>query len=188
MAIEFELKYRATEAQLAAVHESFCEPVREYRMETTYYDTKEKSLAARHFTLRRRLENGSPVCTLKTPGPGGARQEYQCGAATVEEGIPVLCKLSGEALPSAVEPVCGARFTRLAREVTIPGCTLELALDRGVLLGGGREQPLFEVEAELLAGDPQALIAFGKALAEKFCLTPENKSKFARARALAKGE
>ena len=39
-------------------------------------------------------------------------------------------------------PVCGARFTRLAGLIDAPGCTVELALDEGFLLGGGKEQPL----------------------------------------------
>ena len=49
-------------------------------------------------------------------------------------------------------PVCGARFTRLAGLIDAPGCTVELALDDGWLIGGGKEQPLCEIEVELKAG------------------------------------
>ena len=65
---------------------------------------------------------------------------------------------------------------------------MELALDRGVLLGGGREVALCEVEVELKDGQPEAAVAFAQELAEKFGLRPEQKSKFRRALALAEGE
>ena len=85
-------------------------------------------------------------------------------------------------------PICGARFTRLAKTVSLDGCSVELALDRGILIGGGREVPLCEVEVELKSGAPEAAMAFADALAKKFGLHRESKSKFRRALALAKGE
>ena len=89
---------------------------------------------------------------------------------------------------SGIEPVCGARFTRLAKVVEADGCTVELALDRGVLMGGGREIPLCELEVEGKAGDDAAAVAFARALAAQFGLQPEQDSKFRRAQRLAKGE
>ena len=72
MGREFELKYRATEEILKAVEEKFGEftPI---SMETTYFDTPDQTLAARHITLRRRMENGVSVCTVKTPLADGSR-------------------------------------------------------------------------------------------------------------------
>ena len=80
---------------------------------------------------------------------------------------------------------CGARFTRLAATVEIPGGRVELALDQGVLLGRGREEPFAEVEVELKEGSDEAAVAFAKALAEEFHLTEEPRSKFVRAMTLA---
>ncbi len=40
-------------------------------------------------------------------------------------------------------------ITRRALTVELESCTVELALDSGVLLGSGRELPLCEVEVEL---------------------------------------
>ena len=85
-------------------------------------------------------------------------------------------------------PVCGARFTRLAKLLELPQCTVEIALDEGVLLGGGRELPLREVEVELKDGSEEAAVAFAAELAKQYGLTPESKSKFRRAHGLAKGE
>ena len=67
----------------------------------------------------------------------------------------------------------------------IPGGKVELALDEGILMGRGKELPFAEVEVELKEGTDEAAVAFAKALAEEFGLVPEEKSKFARARALA---
>ena len=81
-------------------------------------------------------------------------------------------------------PICGARFPRLAKTLTLPDCTVELALDAGALMGGGRTEPLCEVEVELKSGSADAAEAFAAELARTFSLSPESRSKFARARAL----
>ena len=104
-----------------------------------------------------------------------------------------LCDLSGiedlkELLQEGIVPVCSARFTRIAKTLEINGAALEFALDQGVLLGGGKEIPLCEVEVELKSGSPAAAQAYARALAMQFSLTPQPKSKFKRALELAKGE
>lgn len=189
MGQEFERKYRATPEKLAAIREAFA-PFRQIQMETTYYDTPTRQLSQRHWTLRRRMENGVSVCTLKTPGVGDARGEWETEAESITAGIPILCKLTGEDTLSqltaqGVEAVCGARFTRLAATLTVEGGTVELALDAGVLLGGGKESPLCEVEVERKSGTEGAVLTFGEALAARFGLIPETQSKFKRARDLA---
>ena len=140
MGREFELKYAATEEtqeKLAAAYGSF----ETFSMQTTYYDTPDGALSARHITLRRRLENGVSVCTLKTPTGGLGRGEWELECDCIENAIPELCKLSGwelaPLLAGGVIAVCGARFTRRAFTVAPPQCTVEIALDRGVLYGGG---------------------------------------------------
>ena len=62
---------------------------------------------------------------------------------------------------------------------------MELALDQGYLLGGGKELPFSEVEVELKSGSEEAAVRFGQALAREMNLKPESRSKVARARALA---
>ena len=66
MGREYELKYRAEAAQMAAIAEKFG-PFHSIDMETTYYDTPDLKLAFHQWTLRRRLENGVSVCTFKRP-------------------------------------------------------------------------------------------------------------------------
>ena len=81
--------------------------------------------------------------------------------------------------------VFAARFTRRAALTNAGEGTVELALDWGVLLGGGKELPFAEVEVELKQGSDADAIAFAQSLAARFRLTPEPKSKIRRALALA---
>lgn len=190
MGIEFELKFAATEQVLEAVRREMAGPWQEYAMRTTYYDTPQGALAARKWTLRRRLENGVSVCTLKTPA-GNARREFEVRCDTVEGAVPELCKLGApgelaDLTAGGVEPVCGAAFTRLAATVTLQRGTVEVALDRGELFGGEKREPLCELEVELKSGDPSAALEFAAELALRHGLVPEHRSKFKRALALAR--
>lgn len=192
MGREFELKYRATAEKQAAIRAKFG-GFRQIAMETTYFDTPDGALSARKMTLRLRKENGTTVCTLKTPLPDGSRGEWECEAKDIADGIrEVVRRGAPEALLALSEQgltvACGARFTRFAAEVPTADGTAELALDSGVLLGGGREMPLCEVEIELKTGSDTATQALAHQIAGEFDLTEEPRSKFRRASKLAKGE
>ena len=189
MGREFELKFRSDADKIASIKEKYGD-FTTISMETTYYDTPDRKLSERHCTLRRRMENETSVCTYKYPHKDGGRGEWEVEAASIEEGIIKLCDAGAGpellyATVAGLVEVCGARFTRLAAPLEVPGAAVELALDQGVLLGNGKELPFAEVEVELKAGTDEAAVAFAKALAEEFGLVPEGKSKFARAMALA---
>ena len=193
MAIEYELKFRATpDVQAEILHHVTGEQTL-LQMHTTYYDTPEGSLSARHYTLRRRMENGVSVCTLKAPARGYGRGEWEVQCDSIEKAIPMLCELGApedlqELTSGTVIQVCGAKFTRIAKTVTFEDGVLELALDEGVLTGGGKEIPLCEVEMELKEGPPELADQYARILSVKYGLTPEKDSKFRRALALYKGE
>ena len=189
MGREFELKYRAEEEILAAIRETYGD-FTSISMETTYYDTADRALSALRWTLRRRLENGVSVCTLKTPAPGGGRGEWEVESPALEQAMDALCALGApealkELTSQGIHPVCGARFTRLAKTLALPECTVELALDQGLLLGGGKELPFAEVEVEVKSGSEEAAVAFAAQLADQFGLIPESASKYKRALSLA---
>ena len=192
MGREFEMKFAAGPEQLDAIRQRFGDFCA-ISMETTYYDTPDGALSARRITLRRRLENGLSVCTVKTPGDGHGRGEWDAEAEKIEDAIPVLleagCTADLKALTKAgLVAICGARFTRLAKTLDLEGAQVELALDSGCLMGGGKEMPLCEVEVELKSGDEATAVAFANRLAREYGLRPEGASKFRRALALAKGE
>lgn len=191
MGVEYELKYRADSATLESVLTTFPAQWQRVSMETTYYDTPSGSLSARRYMLRLRLENGISVCTLKTSGDGNLRGEWEVTAHSITAAIPELCKLEipgdlADLCAEGLVPICGARFTRKAGLFTLLDCTVELALDQGVLFSGAKEIPLCEIEVEHKSGSREATDAFARQLADIYALQPEEKSKFARALALYK--
>jgi len=192
MGIEFELKYRATPQVQQALLTAINGTRQQYRMETTYYDTPSNSLSQRYYTLRRRMENDTSVCTLKYPVQDQGRGEFELECDTIEKAIPELGRLSGIDLMTltqeGVVPVCSAAFDRTAITFTWQDATLEMALDQGVLSGGGQTIPLCEVEIELKEVSREAARQCGAFLAAAYGLIPEARSKFRRALALAKGE
>ena len=189
MGREFELKYRADDRVIAAIQEKYAgfTPI---SMETAYYDTFDMKLAFHHWTLRRRLENGVSVCTFKKPLDDGSRGEWEVEEGNIMQAVMRLCQAGApwelmRATAGGLIEVCGAKFTRLAATLELPACTVELALDRGVLTGAGKQLPFAEVEVELKSGSEDAAVAFAKALAEEFRLEEEPRSKFVRAMTLA---
>lgn len=192
MGREFELKFAASEVAFRALEEKW-EDFTVISMETTYYDTPDGALSARHITLRRRMENAVSVCAVKTPIGGHGRGEWELECDDIHAAIPQLCKLGAteELLAltcGGIVPVCGAKFNRKAKLLMLEKCAVEIALDQGVLLGGNRQLPIREVEVELKDGSEEAAVAFAAELAKEYGLTPENKSKFRRAQLLSKGE
>lgn len=189
MGREFELKFRADAAVISKIQEKYGSftPI---SMETTYYDTLDLKLSFHHWTLRRRMENGVSVCTFKRPHKDGGRGEWEVEAPNITEGVMKLCQNGADwelmrCTSGGLMEVCGARFTRLAKQLEVPGGTVELALDQGILMGRGKELSFAEVEVELKEGNDETAAAFAKALAEEFNLVPEPKSKFVRAMTLA---
>lgn len=189
MGREFELKFRTDADVLEKIREKY-QDFTTISMETTYYDTFDLKLSMHRWTLRRRMENGVSVCTFKRPHQDGGRGEWEVEADSIMEGVMKLCQNGADwelmrCASGGLMQVCGARFTRLAKQIDLPGGKVELALDRGVLLGNGKELPFWEVEVELKEGGDEVAADFAGALAEAFPLTPEPKSKFVRAMTLA---
>ena len=188
MGLEWELKFSApSQAVLDEIRQGTNAEFSEIQMETTYLDTRAGALAGAFCTLRIRREGDRRVVTLKAPAAEGGRLEWEYEGSQVDPS-----RLSGMGVPKellmlleeTLLPVCGARFVRHAALVDTGDCQLELALDRGVLFREDRQIPLCEVETEWKGGDKAAVAAYAAGLARKYALTPENRSKFARAKSL----
>ena len=190
MGKEFELKYKASPEVLNKLEARFG-GFHTIEMETTYFDTPDRALGQRRWTLRRRYENGVSVCALKTPGHQEVRGEWEVREENMEKGLKALCAMDvPEEFPGLTQAglvrVCGARFLRRACLVTTGSTQVEIALDQGVFLGGDREQAFSELEVELTSGSHQEIEAFGRSLAEEYGLETETVSKFERALALSR--
>ena len=127
-----------------AVMEKLCAPYAYIRMRTTYYDTEDGFLAQRRWMLRLRTEDGCSVVTMKTPGEGHTRGEWEVESEYLDEALPKLAALGAPqeitSLQSdALAPICGARFTRITAELRLSEATsCMICGDVGDLTGGGR--------------------------------------------------
>lgn len=168
-------------------------PWKQTQMKTTYFDAPDGRFSARHWTLRRRMENEVSIVCLKTPLPGQtARGEWQLEADEIDRAaIDRLLALGApaelEALfgDGALVPVCGAEFLRRSAMLEFAdGSRAEVAGDHGRLFGATESTTFTELELELYGGAPAATRALADALCQAYGLHDEPKSKLARARAL----
>ncbi len=165
-------------------------------MDAKYYDTPDRILRAGAVTLRLRREDtaggqAATVCCVKMPAPeGGAaeaglrrRLEFECEADSVEEGLRTLLRrgvpadLLRAALRRGLELTATVRYTRLEAVVSAEGAVYAVCLDRGIL----GATPFMEVEVEHRSGDFAVTAAAAHALAARYALEPEERSKYARA-------
>ena len=99
--MEYEIKLAVPQPELLTeilqnelIQETMMESVREIPMETTYYDAADGSLGAKKWTLRRRMEGGTPVVTLKTPAEQkNYRNEWETEGTDVLQAVPDLIAL-----------------------------------------------------------------------------------------------
>lgn len=191
--MEYEIKFRADADARGKILDAYPQNQTHYKMKTTYFDTPTQTLSSRKWTLRQRMENGVAVCTLKTPGAGNARGEWEVPCDNIESALEKLCEKGAPAelisfAGEGLTPICGAEFHRIAVDVIFGESRLELAVDEGVLTGGGKTAPISEVEVEWKSGSIREADAFAAKLAEEFGLKEEKMSKFRRALELCQGE
>lgn len=168
------------------------------RLHAVYYDTPDGWLAAKKTALRLRYEgaadasDGGYICCLKRKASGNGgfsrREEYECPAETIRDGIHGLLKQGAPSeilvplLTENLVNVAEVRCLRKAALLTIEDTQIELALDCGTFpTGSSREIPFRELELELKSGREEVLLAFGMTLAKAFDLEPIRQSKYARA-------
>ena len=164
---------------------SFCGDIHEISMKTEYLDTKDSKAASRGVSLRRRVENGRSIfyakCPLCTSGELSIRGEWQVDGDDLNLAAKLLSEAGAptEFLISLPLQVCGrVSFTRYEAEVTLPdGLSFSLSFDEGFF---GEDTPFSEIELELLSGEADDLLCFGRNLAEKYSFSPEFRSKYAR--------
>jgi len=199
VAAETEIKYRMPFGMGEDVAEiagkmAQLSPPQLIEMHSRYYDTPDRFFGVRRWSFRCREENGRSVFTLKTDSrclAGGlsVRGEWECGAQDADEAAELLIKQGApEDLKflktDSLFQLCGVRFERRVRLVKAELFEAELCIDEGELYSGENTAPLSEVELELKKGSDLAMVKFANAIAGRIGLSPEKKSKFARARAL----
>ncbi|TVQ35728.1 MAG: CHAD domain-containing protein [Geminicoccaceae bacterium] len=196
---EFELKLTGSnEAVAAAFAAAGKDAARtaERRLVSVYFDTPDRRLAAKGFTLRIRDRGDGFTQTLKADRTAPARLELETVVPDARPdlgalGLGPLRDALGAVFPEELEACFTTdvlRRTKLVAEVDALGRSseVEIAHDRGRwLLPDGREAPLNEIEIERKAGDRQAVFELAKVLAAGGATLLVVRSKAARGHALA---
>ncbi len=165
--------------------------VAEKALESHYFDTESRRLAQAGYAYRIRRTPSGFVATMKGFGhmEGGLahRPEFE---APVPDLSPDLSVFDGQAVGADLTALlAGEPLTRLftvdvvrrQRQLQLtPQTRVEMAVDFGRILAGGKESPLAEVEFELMEGTVADLLRFVADLCARLPFYIAFKSKFRR--------
>lgn len=163
-------------------------------MDAIYFDTADGMLRDQKIGLRLRRENAETVCCMKRRNAAQnglhVHEEYECPADTLTEG---LSKLVSVGAPAALcETLQGESLIAIAQVSFLRHPILweteqfcaELSFDQGHLINNAHDLAFCEIECEYKSGDIAMFESACKALAERFALHAEPRSKLARALSL----
>ena len=155
-----------------------------------YFDTPTRELARARIALRLRKEGENWVQTLKMPGADAiTRIELNHPRPGPELDLSVYAGTEFEAPLSSLQGKPEVRYEtdveRLLRNVDSRHGTIELAYDTGVLRTASLELPIFELEFELISGQPAAIFSVARRWQQRHGLVLDARSKSERGDALA---
>ncbi len=197
---ETELKFQIPPRQSAAVARAVATvSARRIRLVAAYADTADRRLAAAGLALRLRREGRQWVQTLKGRGDGlMGRPEHEVPASAMpampafdasrHAGTPVgerLLALLADG--TALQVLYRTDIRRTLRLVRSGGAQVELAHDRGHIEAGGQRVAVDEIEFELKAGPPAALVALAGRWVARHGLWWDVRTKSERGFRLAEG-
>ena len=163
-------------------------------MKASYFDTDDYILSKNDIAFRVRMEGSRIVASLKCNGASQdglhTREEINvpvndeaCFIAPDPEifkesdiGRDMIALVAGKPLHSLLE----TRFLRSRMRVDTGKSICEVAIDEGEIVTDFGNLPICELEIELFTGDQEDVLHMGRTLAEKYGLTMENRSKYAR--------
>ncbi|MBI2753984.1 MAG: CHAD domain-containing protein [Betaproteobacteria bacterium] len=168
------------------------------RLVAVYFDTPRFALWRRGISLRLRRERGRWVQGVKGGGTVDAglqrRTEIEHPAAgpvpdlALVRDHPLGKLLVRAAGTKPLVPAFQVEVVRAMRTVSpVPGVTIEVSLDRGTIGAGRKRAPIGEIELELKSGEAWRLHEFALALARRYSLRVEERSKAERGYELAGG-
>ncbi|MEL7658841.1 MAG: CYTH domain-containing protein [Bacillota bacterium] len=163
-------------------------------MKASYFDTDDYILSKNDIAFRVRMEGSRIVASLKWNGASvdGLHTREEINVPVTDEtcfimpnpkifiesdiGRDMIVLVQGKALHSLLE----TRFLRSRVRIDTGKSICELAIDEGEIVTDFGNLPICELEIELFSGDQEDVLRIGKYLAEKYQLTAENRSKYAR--------
>jgi len=170
-------------------------------MHSVYYDTAAHDLTEAGIAVRVRKEGDLYVATMKDRGESaeGMHRREEINVRLSDDRMITSPELSIFSESSEYErilgitggkklvPVLEMKFERRQVRLDTGGSISELSADDGRIIAGEKSLPLMELELELYSGSEQDMEDFGRDLAERYGLVPEDKSKFQRGYELATG-
>ena len=164
-----------------------------------YFDTEDGVLSSNDIAFRVRLEGQRVVASLKwngkNKGPLHTREEINVpidGANCLMTPDPEIFKesdtgkhmmelLTGKRLMSVME----VGFLRSRTRIDTGESIIEVSIDIGEIITDNGSESIRELELELFSGKHDDLLRLGAELAERYPITPETRSKYARGLSLA---
>lgn len=176
-------------------------------LHAVYQDLPGRELGRAAIALRVRREPGGWIQTLKAPGAHSLeRLEDEVPIGHLRDDAPPNADLGRHQSPAAqavlraalgfgdaetlpdVHPVFEVKVQRRTRRVVQGRSIIEVALDEGQILAGGRSQTVRELELELVQGNVRDLLAMARKWRERWGLWLSTASKAARGDRLARGD
>ncbi|MBC7780040.1 MAG: inorganic triphosphatase, partial [Proteobacteria bacterium] len=198
MPVETELRFQLNAAQARALGADprLAGKLQRRPLTSVYFDTPELTLAQRRVGLRLRRAGRVWLQTFKCElVDAGAHQrgewEWPVARAALD-----FTKLAETPLADwfvkarnrdALAPRFETRFARSTALIDYEDASIEVALDRGKLIAGERQEAILELELELKSGPIEGLYAAAQAFNADHALMLEPRSKAARGFALLAG-
>jgi inorganic triphosphatase YgiF len=163
-------------------------------MKAEYFDTEDFILCKNDITFRIRMEGSRIIATLKWSGKseGAMHQREEINVPVVDEacfispdpsifkesqiGQDLIQLLGDRQLRSIIE----TKFLRDRFRIDTGKSIIEVSIDKGEIITDFGTEPILELELELFSGAEEELFQIGAKISEKYELTPEEKSKYAR--------
>ncbi|WP_426436044.1 CHAD domain-containing protein [Bradyrhizobium genosp. P] len=164
-----------------------------HRLETVYYDTPERLLFQHGMSLRVRRSGKHFIQTLKL-SPNGAQLLMRRQSEAPVAGVgPDLAQLPIDEIGDpmtmvtndALVPVFATKVHRHARQLDLPGASVEIVFDEGTIEAGARQEAMSEIELELKSSNAGVLFDLGTQLLDATPLKVGTRSKAERGYALA---
>ena len=206
--MEIEMKYGIRDREVARSiwEDDYLESIEEKDsrekvfMKAAYFDTDDYILSKNDIAFRVRMEGSRIVASLKWNGASeqGLHTREEINVPVKDEacfilpnpeifkesdiGRDMIEMVRGKPLHSLLE----TRFLRSRLRVDTGKSICEVAIDEGEIVTDLGNLPICELEIELFSGDQEDVRKIGDTLAEKYQLTTENTSKYARGLKLLK--
>jgi len=206
--LEVELKFELsrelvrTLSRAAPFKALWSEPAHKKSLRATYFDTPDLLLSQRAVSLRVRKESrqfvqcfkAKPDVASATSTDGFARLEWEwplpgpaLNAQLLSRDAEVKALLKGVNLRQ-LQPLFTTDIKRQTRLLTTPGgASVRCDLDRGRILAGDLETPIFELELELQSGPVRELLDMARVLTSVVPTRLSSRTKAQRGQELALG-